>query len=143
MILIEGGWRCDTGYRDRGSRDVRRFRKDGSRHRDAKMEHEHRRRAKRRRKKARALDRRRVKEVEAKYGYYTYHRCTSKRYYPTLEKAMSAATAGEAVFGNEYSVYHCKLCGGYHLTTHRYGDEDETIGDIGAVEIGRAENQGD
>lgn len=140
MVVIEGGWRSQADDAGHCAGRPRRRRSHG----DGKVERERRRRAKRRRKRARACNRRRAKEVEGKYGYHTYHRCTSKHYYPTRECAIQAAKTCKAVFGPEFFVYHCSLCGGYHLTTHSYGEKrDETIGDTGALEGCRTEDQGD
>ena len=143
MNGVDTEWRRCVGRCDSDDIDTRAPRWGKSKHYETKSERERKRKTKRRKKRARTHDRRRVREVEAKYGYYAYHSCTSKRRYPTLERALGAAVTSDGVFGVKHYVYHCKLCGGYHLTTHRHGDKrDETIRDTGAVEGGRAENQG-
>ena len=51
---------------------------------------------------------------------YAYHvrRCRYKTGYPSEAAAYAAARVFRRKYGSRYSVYHCQICGKYHLTTH-------------------------
>ena len=87
-------------------------------------------------KRARALNRQRKKLVEGKYGYHTYHQCTSKRYYKDRRTAEDAILSNQAIFGGKFYAYHCPLCGGWHLSTRYLGGLNEAFGDSGTFPHG-------
>lgn len=88
---------------------------------------ENSKRRKRRRKIARARDRRREKHITQEFGYNTYHMCTSKMYYCSRERVGEAMIRVEAVYGTKCYGYHCPLCGGWHITTHDCGNQNEVF----------------
>lgn|GEM_PF-6374128 len=48
-----------------------------------------------------------------------YSKCPDKRTYDTLEDAESIAARNSNRSGRRIGVYHCTVCGFYHLTSNK------------------------
>ena len=70
------------------------------------------------RRKSKRRDRKRRRSVIEEYGDQGYWSCGRKNRYKTKELADAVAFVGTMNSGIEISTYKCKLCGGWHLTSH-------------------------
>lgn len=88
---------------------------------------ENRKRRKRRRKMAKMRDKRRTERISQEFGHNSYHTCTSKMYYHSKERVGDAMIRVEAIYGTKCYGYHCPLCGGWHISTHNLGTQNEAF----------------
>lgn len=70
----------------------------------------------------------RIEAVSEEYGEEAWRPCLSKMYFDDMEHAEWYARGSTEWFGVETSVYKCRYCDGWHLTTHpREGQAVEAV----------------
>ena len=67
--------------------------------------------------------RRRDAMVTARYGQSAHYSCGRKARYETQAEAMGRAAVGVAHGQPFLRAYQCPYCGGWHLSSHSYGQD--------------------